>query len=1207
MRRLIFVLFIINYICCLSKTSIDSVFYRNTIRGITKDYRTKNYDSAIKKCNILIKKGENELEHNNDYLIYGYHARGILNYYNSDTSSGRKDIEKFITIFLSKNNINLDDLISYSNSVVEVLTNLYPDTTLLTNYYERIISRLGKTNDISSDIYHNFIDEYIYLNRNFVNKYEFLSKQFELLGKNKNDQTKILNHYIILYDALTSHDNFSDTIFRSLPPNKLMDIYLDFSSKGVSICEKYKTNDTLSAFFNNLYGFMLFSDNKLVIAKDYIKKSVDIYYSIKYYPERFIESINNLIDIYNLDGNYELTISTLDKFDKLRLSVPQKYADEICTNRIYAIYGISKNKRALNQIVDSIEVKYNCKFSNKYAIGNEQNRVSTFKSHDNPSNIDKINVDNISEYIETSYRLHTQGDTELTKKYYKIIGETIDKILNNNSISKNSIYFLSLTISYISKVFDYSKEGQKRKDLYIQKVVEILNYNSINIPDVTKTICYMLLMNYYLENNDTYNALKYGSLASFIFKDNNNKLIQSYYPLFLYSYYDLIKGENKFSFLEKAIKIEEETKIDVVSYQSYIKIFQELYLNKNKTKFEEYAIRFIPYLEQFINLNYLFYDKDRQTTKLSNYLIDIDMLIDFGQKLKCSISCLNTLYATLFSLRDLEINTYKYLKNVNPKNLEEIRRFNLFRDSIYQVSTNLSIVPDNDLDSLLKLLNLEARKLMLDSKLKLVQFEKYNPDSIRAKLKPNECFLFNFRDAYFGDSSRQLVLKYDTLKFGIGFDKSIDNKSLIVRNVLRYSPSIKYIKPNDKIIQVNNVKYDSDELAQEIFNSKKIELKYLRGADTLSNTIFRDSVFYEYYSDYENWIIIDSDHSKPNNLRIYIDDYSKLYKNYYSSLSSNYDANTFKVTLNDLYPLLKNYSNIYYSLAGKYSELNIEWLQNPADSSYLGIKHNFYNCSSVSDFYSIKNPSTSQVNKSMIVFSNPTLSNDNLFASNIKKNRSASEDIESYYKLHNKPIFVNLPSTAEESNKITKIGIDANISVKNYTKNDCSESNIKLTHSPSILHIATHGYVLNKNDSITIFQSKSGTSNLFNTALILSEYDKNLKEDGILTAYEIMQLDLKNTELVVLSACETANGQAEINGNSSNSLQKAFRLAGARAVLASKWKVPDQQTQELMVEFYTNWLEMKMTKHKALQQAQLTLSKKYPEPYYWAAWVLYGE
>ena len=137
-----------------------------------------------------------------------------------------------------------------------------------------------------------------------------------------------------------------------------------------------------------------------------------------------------------------------------------------------------------------------------------------------------------------------------------------------------------------------------------------------------------------------------------------------------------------------------------------------------------------------------------------------------------------------------------------------------------------------------------------------------------------------------------------------------------------------------------------------------------------------------------------------------------------------------------------------------------------------------------------------------------------------------------------------------------------------------------------------------------IFKNKN---NLFNTALILSEFDKSSQEDGVLTAFEIMQLDLKNTELVVLSACESANGDASSNGNSSNSLQRAFRLAGAKAVLASKWKVPDQQTQELMVEFYTNWLEKKMTKHMALQQAQMTLSKKYPEPYYWAAWVLYGE
>ena len=100
---------------------------------------------------------------------------------------------------------------------------------------------------------------------------------------------------------------------------------------------------------------------------------------------------------------------------------------------------------------------------------------------------------------------------------------------------------------------------------------------------------------------------------------------------------------------------------------------------------------------------------------------------------------------------------------------------------------------------------------------------------------------------------------------------------------------------------------------------------------------------------------------------------------------------------------------------------------------------------------------------------------------------------------------------------------------------------------------------------------------------------------------------MRNTELVVLSACETSLGSYNYIGNDDNSLQLAFHLAGAKSVLASKWKVPDKQTQELMVEFYSNWLNKKMTKHNALQQAQMTIRKRYPEPYYWAAWVLFGE
>ena len=110
-------------------------------------------------------------------------------------------------------------------------------------------------------------------------------------------------------------------------------------------------------------------------------------------------------------------------------------------------------------------------------------------------------------------------------------------------------------------------------------------------------------------------------------------------------------------------------------------------------------------------------------------------------------------------------------------------------------------------------------------------------------------------------------------------------------------------------------------------------------------------------------------------------------------------------------------------------------------------------------------------------------------------------------------------------------------------------------------------------------------------------------EDGILTAYEISLMNLSNTKLVVLSACET--GLGDIQGNEGvYGLQRAFKMAGVEAILMSLWQIPNRQTAELMESFYTYLLENQSIE-KAFAQAQQDLKSNYEDiPYYWAGFVL---
>jgi CHAT domain-containing protein len=218
-----------------------------------------------------------------------------------------------------------------------------------------------------------------------------------------------------------------------------------------------------------------------------------------------------------------------------------------------------------------------------------------------------------------------------------------------------------------------------------------------------------------------------------------------------------------------------------------------------------------------------------------------------------------------------------------------------------------------------------------------------------------------------------------------------------------------------------------------------------------------------------------------------------------------------------------------------------------------------------------------------------------------------------------------LAGTEREVNAIEKLMITAGVKVnlkKGYEATEESFKNIGANNAPSpkILHIATHGYFFPDPKSTAKRSGLSGEQEsvfkisdhpMLRSGLIMAggnaawqgKQTLEGREDGILTAYEISQMNLSNTELVVLSACET--GLGEIQGNEGvYGLQRAFKIAGAKYLIMSLWQVPDKQTSLLMTTFYKKWLEDKMAIPDAFHASQKELRDIGLDPYQWAGFVL---
>lgn len=212
--------------------------------------------------------------------------------------------------------------------------------------------------------------------------------------------------------------------------------------------------------------------------------------------------------------------------------------------------------------------------------------------------------------------------------------------------------------------------------------------------------------------------------------------------------------------------------------------------------------------------------------------------------------------------------------------------------------------------------------------------------------------------------------------------------------------------------------------------------------------------------------------------------------------------------------------------------------------------------------------------------------------------------------------FDYLPETLNEVTDISNL-LAGVMNTTVYSGQKATESQFKLlsSHSPSVIHISTHGFYLKgkglkapffKNLSlsskITYKMSKcgllfSGANNAWNGI-----YAQDVEEDCILTAAEVEKMDLSDTELVVLSACDTGLGDCEsIDGV--YGLSRAFKIAGAHTIVMTLWKVNDLVTKEFMCEFYAQ-IKEGLEYHEAFRIAQKKLRLKYQDPLLWAPFVI---
>ena len=477
-----------------------------------------------------------------------------------------------------------------------------------------------------------------------------------------------------------------------------------------------------------------------------------------------------------------------------------------------------------------------------------------------------------------------------------------------------------------------------------------------------------------------------------------------------------------------------------------------------------------------------------------------------------------------------------------------------------------------------------------------------------------------------------LYNKYVNTKVFLARAYSLTGEELINNKI--NVDSLERISENDEKELSKKTKVFENYLSEKNYNWEDIRKKLKRNEATVSvirfpyyNQVWTDSI--KYVALIITKEMVDSPKLvELKNSSEFEGKFSELYRTSILPDSEKLKSNVgcYKAFWEEIEKEIKDKDLVYFCPDGVYYTINLNTIQYP-DGQYLYEKKDIVILNSLRELIEEDEP----VYKSKIAL---LVGSPNYSMSKKSKKIQATDFNNNYSDAGSYQItrefrdftLTYLPGTKIEVEKINELLKKQGWVTQYLTGNQALEDAVKSVKNPRILHIATHGFFADDiqqntgnqlNNSLLFGQNtiraienpmlRSGLMFCGSQNTLNGEYNlQGQTDDGILTGYEAMDLTLDSTELVVLSACETGLGEIK-DGEGVYGLQRAFKLAGARNLIMSLWKVDDNATQLLMRKFYEFWLAGN-TKRKAFKMAQdhLKTETVYKQPYYWGGFVYIG-